>query len=69
MSNSMPSDTTPAIVRGARLTTKSAYFPTSKRSWEPRAVANGLITLRQSGLVKILEQITTIEGIARETSL
>jgi type IV pilus assembly protein PilB len=34
-----------------------------------RAIANGLITLRQSGLVKILEQITTIEEIARETSL
>ena len=34
-----------------------------------KAVANGLISLRQSGLVKILEQITTIEEIARETVL
>ena len=34
-----------------------------------KALANGLISLRQSGLVKILEQITTIEEIARETIL
>ena len=41
----------------------------SEAELKRRAVANGLITLRQSGLVKILEQITTIEEIARETSL
>ncbi len=41
----------------------------SEAELKRRAVAEGLITLRQSGLVKILEQITTIEEIARETSL
>ena len=41
----------------------------SEAELKRRAVSNGLITLRQSGLVKILEQITTIEEIARETSL
>lgn len=41
----------------------------SEAELKRRAVANGLITLRQSGLVKILEQITTIEEIARETGL
>lgn len=41
----------------------------SEAELKRRAVANGLITLRQSGLVKILEQITTIEEIARETAL
>ena len=41
----------------------------SEAELKRRAVAAGLITLRQSGLVKILEQITTIEEIARETSI
>ena len=34
-----------------------------------RAVENGMITLRRSGLVKIKEGITTIEEVVRETVL
>jgi len=34
-----------------------------------RAIENGMITLRRSGLVKIKEGITTIEEVVRETVL
>jgi type IV pilus assembly protein PilB len=34
-----------------------------------RAIENGMITLRRSGLVKIKEGLTTIEEVVRETVL
>jgi type IV pilus assembly protein PilB len=48
---------------------KAIMFDASEAELKRRAVADGLITIRQSGLVEILEQITTIEEIARETTL
>ena len=34
-----------------------------------RAIENGMITLRRSGLIKIKEGITTVEEVVRETVL
>src|SRR5207253_8134789 len=31
------------------------------------AIANGMITLRRSGLLKVREQVTTLEEVVRET--
>src|SRR5580765_8783146 len=78
MSNSMPSDTTPAIVRGGRLTTKSACLPCSDfgsarsrlrpatmvRSWSPKRTrsATSLLEPATSSTAAIVPTRTSIES-------